>query len=91
MTKEELKTKFDGLYAYMAMSKEPKYMMLYGVAELIYGAHNRDQARTLKSERKAIAKKASAKSVKAAPKKTVKKATSSRTSVKMKATTRRKK
>ena len=68
-----------------------EYMMLYGVAELIYGAHNRDQARTLKSERKAIAKKSSAKTVKAAPKKTAKKATSSRTSVKMKATTRRKK
>jgi hypothetical protein len=30
MTKEELKTKFDGLYAYMAMSREPKYMMLFG-------------------------------------------------------------
>lgn len=30
MTKEELKNKFDGLYAYMAMSNEPKYMMLFG-------------------------------------------------------------
>ena len=28
--KEELKNKFDSLYAYMAMSKEPKYMMLFG-------------------------------------------------------------
>lgn len=30
MTKEELKNKFDGLYAYMAMSRETKYMMLFG-------------------------------------------------------------
>lgn len=30
MTKEELRNKFDGLYAYMAMSREPKYMVLFG-------------------------------------------------------------
>ena len=30
MTQEELKTKFDGLYSYMASSNEPKYMMLFG-------------------------------------------------------------
>ena len=30
MTKEELRNKFDGLYSYMAMSREPKYMMLFG-------------------------------------------------------------
>lgn len=30
MTKEELRNKFDGLYAYMVMSKEPKNMMLFG-------------------------------------------------------------
>ena len=30
MTKEELKNKFDGLYAYMAMSRKTEYMMLFG-------------------------------------------------------------
>lgn len=30
MTKEELKDKFDGLYAYMAMSRKTEYMMLFG-------------------------------------------------------------
>lgn len=30
MTKEELKNKFDGLYAYMAASNEPKYMKTFG-------------------------------------------------------------
>lgn len=30
MTKEELRNKFDNLYAYMAISGEPKYMMLFG-------------------------------------------------------------
>lgn len=30
MTKEELNNKFDGLYAYMAMSRDPKNMVLFG-------------------------------------------------------------
>lgn len=30
MTKEELRNKFDGLYAYMAMSRKTEYMMLFG-------------------------------------------------------------
>lgn len=30
MTKEELRNKFDALYAYMAMSKKTEYMMLFG-------------------------------------------------------------
>ena len=51
------------------------YMTLYGLANLIYGVHNHDQATDLKAERSEAAKKA-AKTVKAAAaKKTVAKKT----------------
>lgn len=36
------------------------YMMIFGLANLIYGIHNHDQAKAYKEERQAIAKKAAA-------------------------------
>jgi uncharacterized membrane protein HdeD (DUF308 family) len=71
------------------------YMMLYGLANLIYGVHNHDQGKELKSERSVAAKKAAntlAAKAKAPAKKTVKKATTKKTTAKKvaKKTTRRK-
>lgn len=50
------------------------YMMLYGLANLIYGVHNHDQESSLKAERSASAKKAAI-TKKATVKKSIKKTT----------------
>ena len=72
------------------------YMTLYGLANLIYGVHNHDQATDLKAERSEAAKKAAktlAKTAKAPAKKTVtKKPAAKKTTAKKstKKTTKRK-
>ncbi|MBQ2638777.1 DUF308 domain-containing protein [Candidatus Saccharibacteria bacterium] len=66
------------------------YMMLYGLANLIYGVHNHDQATDLKTERSEAAKKSAKKLAKLAttkPAKTTKKSTKAKT---VKKTTKRK-
>jgi len=66
------------------------YMMLYGLANLIYGVHNHDQATDLKAERSEAAKKSAKKLAKLAttkPAKTTKKSTKTKT---VKKTTKRK-
>ena len=45
------------------------YMMIFGVANLIYGVHNRDQYKEYRAERKQIAKKTAKKSTKKVAKK----------------------
>ena len=71
------------------------YMMLYGLANLIYGVHNHDQANDLKAERSAAAKKGAKKLAKVATSKTTKKAPAKKTATKKstakKTTTKRKK
>lgn len=80
------------------------YMMLYGLANLIYGVHNHDQGNELKAERSAAAKRSAAtklvktakapakKTVKAPAKKVAKKPAAKKTTAKkaVKKTTRRK-
>lgn len=71
------------------------YMTLYGLANLIYGVHNHDQATDLKAERSEAAKKAAktlARTAKAPAKKTTKKPTTKKTTAKKstKKTTKRK-
>ena len=66
------------------------YMMLYGLANLIYGVHNHDQATDLKTERSEAAQKSAKKLAKLAttkPAKTTKKSTKAKT---VKKTTKRK-
>lgn len=68
------------------------YMMLYGLANLIYGVHNHDQANDLKAERSAAAKKGAQKLAKIAtakaPAKKTAKATTKKTTARK--TTKRK-
>ncbi|MBR1874833.1 DUF308 domain-containing protein [Candidatus Saccharibacteria bacterium] len=68
------------------------YMMLYGLANLIYGVHNHDQANDLKAERSAAAKKGAQKLAKIAtakaPAKKTAKATAKKTTARK--TTKRK-
>lgn len=64
------------------------YMMLYGLANLIYGVHNHDQATDLKAERSEAAKKSAKKLAKLATSKVTKKP--ARKTTTRKTTTKRK-
>ncbi|MBP5675347.1 DUF308 domain-containing protein [Candidatus Saccharibacteria bacterium] len=65
------------------------YMMLYGLANLIYGVHNHNQAEDLKAERSAIMKKSAAAKKLARVAKAPAKKTTAKKSVVKKTTTRK--